>query len=123
VTEQIWTVQDHLDGKPPQSVAMFHRFVELIQRCGPFEYSPSKTTVTFKGVRRGFAGARPTTSGLTIYLDLQRAVDSPRIAHVSPYTSRLWVHHLRLTSIDDLDDELAGWIAEAYAVGAGDHLR
>jgi hypothetical protein len=42
---------------------------------------------------------------------------------VSPYTSRLFVHHLTLRSLEDLDDELAGWIAEAYEVGAGAHLR
>jgi len=121
--DHAWTVEDHLTGKPEQSVALFHGLVELIERCGPFTFSPSKTTVTFKGSRRGFAGARPTPAGLTVYLDLQRAVESPRIRNVSPYTARLWVHHLRLTSIDDLDDELAGWVREAYDVGAGRHLR
>lgn len=118
-----WTVEDHLAGKPEQSVAMFHRFIELVERCGPFTYSPSKTTVTLKGSRRGFAGARPTDTGLTVYLDLQRPIDSSRVRNVSPYTKRLWVHHLRLTSIDELDDEVAGWVREAYAVGAGEHLR
>lgn len=114
---------DHLEGKPAESMAMFHRFVELVAACGPYEVSPSKSSVTFKGVRRGFAGARPTATGLVVYLDLQRRVDSPRVRHVSPYTSRLFVHQMTLTSLAELDEELAGWIAEAYAVGAGAHLR
>ncbi|MCK0112096.1 DUF5655 domain-containing protein [Ornithinimicrobium sp. F0845] len=118
-----WTVDDHLRDKPAANVVMFHRFVELVGDCGPFEFSPSKSTVTFKGVRRGFAGARPTAAGLTVYLDLQRELaDDPRVGSVSPYTSRLFVHHLRLTSLDQFDAELAGWIREAYAVGAGEHL-
>ncbi|GAB2598106.1 DUF5655 domain-containing protein [Pseudactinotalea suaedae] len=121
--ERAWTVADHLDGKPEQSVAMFHRFVELVAACGPYEVSPSKTTVTFKGTRRGFAGARPTPQGLHVYLDLMRPLESPRVRNVSPYTSRLFVHQLTLTSLDDLDEELAGWIAEAYAVGGGAHLQ
>lgn len=118
----VWTVQRHLEGKPEASVAMFHRFVELVGACGPYEVSPSKSSVTFKGTRRGFAGARPTASGLVVYLDLQRALESPRVRNVSPYTSRLFVHHLTLASLDEFDDELAGWVAEAYAVGAGAHL-
>ncbi|GEK79046.1 DUF5655 domain-containing protein [Agrococcus baldri] len=121
--EGSWTVERHLEGKPEQSVAMFHRFVELVAACGPYEVSPSKSSVTFKGARRGFAGARPTASGLKVYLDLQRALESPRVRSVSPYTARLFVHHLTLTSLDELDDELAGWIAEAYAVGGGAHLE
>src|SRR5690554_5059476 len=94
-----WTVEDHLAGKPAASVAMYRRFVELVEACGEFTYSVSKTTITFKGARRGFAGARPTASGLRAYLDLQRAVDDPRVTSVSPYTKRLFVHQVSLTDI------------------------
>jgi hypothetical protein len=41
---------------------------------------------------------------------------------VSPYTKRLFVHRFRLTAPDELDKEFAGWLLEAYAVGAGAHL-
>ncbi|WP_240482341.1 DUF5655 domain-containing protein [Microbacterium sediminis] len=84
--------------------------------------SPSKSSITFKGTRRGFAGARPTAKGIRVYLDLQRAIDDPRVQNVAPYTSRLFVHHLTITSPAQLDEEFAGWVAEAYAVGAGAHL-
>jgi hypothetical protein len=60
-----WTVEDHLRDKPPAVVALYQRFVELVQACGPFEYAVSKTAITFKGSRRGFAGAKPTAHGLT----------------------------------------------------------
>jgi len=118
-----WTVEDHLRDKPQASIAMFDRFVELVRNCGDVSVAPTKTTITFKGARRGFAGARPTETGLDVYLDLQRQERDPRIRQVSPYTKKLFVHHLRLTSIDELDDEFAGWVREAYAVGRGDHLR
>ena len=51
------TVMDHLLGKPERSVALYHAFVGLIAACGDYTVSPSKTTITFKGTRRGFAGA------------------------------------------------------------------
>jgi hypothetical protein len=56
------------------------------------------------------------------YLDLQRAVEDPRITNVSPYTKRLFVHHFRIRSAEEMDEEFAGWVREAYAVGAGEHL-
>jgi hypothetical protein len=115
-------VADHLQGKPAESVALYERFVRLVAACGPFTYAVAKTTITFKGNRRGFAGARPTEAGLAGYLDLQRRVDDPRIGSATPYTKRLFVHRFRITDAAQLDDEFAGWIREAYHVGQGGHL-
>lgn len=117
-----WTVDEHLRDKPEASIALYRRFEELVATCGPYTVSPSKSSITFQGTRRGFAGARPTAKGLRVYLDLQRAVDDPRIRNVAPYTSRLFVPHLTITSLEEMDDAFAGWVAEAYAVGAGAHL-
>jgi hypothetical protein len=116
------SVEDHLRNKPEASVVLWHDFVELVRQCGEFSYSPSKTTVTFKGARRGFAGARPDRRGIVGYLDLQRQIHDPRITNVSPYTAKLFVHHFRITSPEQLDETFAGWVAEAYAVGQGAHL-
>ena len=117
-----WTVADHLAGKPAASVELYHRFVALVAACGPFTYAVARTAVTFKGTRRGFAGARPTAAGLAGYLDLQRVVRDRRFTRATPYTRRLFVHQYRIATPEDLDDEFAGWVREAYAVGAGAHL-
>jgi hypothetical protein len=118
-----WTVQDHLRDKSPAVVALYQHFVELVEACGPFDYSVSKTAIVFKGSRRGFAGAKPTSHSLDGYLDLQRRVEDPRIRTASPYTKRLFVHQFRVTAADQLDDEFAGWLREAYEVGQGGHLE
>ena len=117
-----WTVEDHMRGKPAGCVELYQRFVELVEACGPFTYAVAKTTITFKGSRRGFAGARPTMHGLAGYLDLQRIVEDPRILRASPYTKRLFVHQFRIGEREQLDDEFAGWVREAYEVGQGGHL-
>ena len=117
-----WTVERHLFGKPPEIVALYHRFIELATSCGPFTYSVAKSAITLKGARRGFAGARPGNRALSGYLDLQRRVDDPRITRSSPYTGRLYVHQFRIRTPGELDDEFAGWIHQAYQVGNGGHL-
>src|SRR5215469_13239260 len=117
-----WTVGRHLLGKPPEVVALYYRFSRLVSACGPVTYWVSKSAITFKGARRGFAGARLRQRALGGYLDLQRRVDDPRITRSSPYTSRLYVHQFRIETAGQLDDEFARWIREAYEIGGGAHL-
>ena len=118
-----WTVERHLDVVSSAVLQLYERLVELVDRCGPFTYSVSKTAITFKGTRRGFAGARPRQKYLGGYFDLTRRIDDPRVTRVTPYTKRLFVHAWRVDRIDQLDDQFAGWLAEAYAVGNGAHLE
>ncbi len=117
-----WTVERHLLGKPPGVVALYHRFIELARACGPFTYAVSKSAITLKGTRRGFAGASLGKHALSGYLDLPRRVEDPRITRSGPYTKRLWVHHFRVDSPSHLDQQFAGWLGEAYQVGGGAHL-
>ncbi|MBO9556564.1 DUF5655 domain-containing protein [Cellulomonas sp.] len=119
----VWTVDDHLRGAPPEHVELYRAVVGLIEACGPVEVVLHKTTITFKGTRRGFAGARPDKQGVVGFLDLMRPVDTDaRITSVAPYTQRLFVNHFRVRSPADLDDTFAEWVREAYAVGGGAHL-
>lgn len=124
MTDGEWTVDRHLQAKPAEVIALYHRFIELAEACGPFTYAVAKTAVSLKGTRRGFAGAVLTMKSLDGYFDLQRQLpDDPRIRGASPYTRRLFVHHFRVKSPIELDDEFGRWIAEAYAVGQGAHLE
>jgi hypothetical protein len=117
-----WTIGRHLAGQPEFAVRLFDEFIAMVEEIGPFTYAVSKTSITLKGTRRGFTGVRPYRSGLRGYFDLQREVEDARIISAAPYTSRLFVHHFRIASSDQLDDEFGGWLREAYAVGQGAHL-
>jgi hypothetical protein len=118
-----WTVADHIAGTPDEIVALYRRFITLVDECGPFSYRVTKTAITLKGTRRGFAGAVPKDRSLDGYLDLQRVITDPRIMRSSPYTKRLFVHQFRVTALDQLDAAFASWISEAYAVGSGAHMK
>jgi hypothetical protein len=54
-----WTVGRHLEVGSEQGRDLWHRFADLVAACGEHSLSVAKTTVTFKGPKRGFAGARP----------------------------------------------------------------
>ncbi len=113
------TVEDHLHGKPPTVVALFHAFAQIVQTAGPASYTPVKGQVGFRGQKRIFAGVKLTARGLEGYLDLPRHIESPRFRRTAPYTRSLFVHYFILTDVAQLDQEFSGWIHEAYQVGAG----
>ncbi|QIG41046.1 hypothetical protein G5T42_00745 [Microbacterium sp. 4R-513] len=124
MADAVWTVEDHLAQGDERTVALWHRFASILEGFGPTTLSVSKTTVTFKGSRRGFAGARPTAEALVGYFDLMRELPADRrVRSASRFDRNLVVHHFTVTDASDLDAEFVGWLEEAYAVGNGAHLR
>ncbi|MFC8598375.1 DUF5655 domain-containing protein [Isoptericola sp. NPDC057191] len=117
-----WTVDRHLADLPASTLALYRAFMDRAEGIGPFTLAVSKSAITLKGSRRGFAGVVPRAGVLRGYLDLQRVVTGPRITSSAPYTRRLFVHYFRITEPGQLDDEFVGWLREAYAVGAGAHV-
>jgi hypothetical protein len=118
-----WTVERHLEAGSERGRALFRRFEQLVAACGEFTHAVSKTTVTFKGPRRGFAGARPQGDRLVGYFDVARRIEDPRIRSAAPYQKDLFVHHFRIDDEAQLDEEFAAWIADAYEqVGCGKRL-
>ena len=72
--------------------------------------------VSFLPVRK--AKERPETY-ITVTFGLRYKKESPRIDVASePYPNR-WTHHMLISSVDEIDDELMGWIKEAAVFSAG----
>ncbi len=116
----VWTIERHLEAVIDHGRELFQRFVDIVAACGDYTTSVAKTTITFKGPRRGFAGARPNGDRLQGYFDVKYRVDDPRIRSVAPYQKDLFVHHFRVDSLEQMDDEFVRWIADAYdQVGCG----
>jgi hypothetical protein len=115
-----WTIERHLEAGSDHGRELFHRFVDIVAECGEYTTSVAKTTITFKGPRRGFAGARPNGDRLQGYFDVTYRVDDPRISSCAPYQKDLFVHHFRVDSIEQLNGEFSRWVADAYdQVGCG----
>lgn len=67
--------------------------------------------VSFNPCRR--AGERPPV-WMTVSFGLGRRVQSPRIdVATEPYPGR-WTHHVMVGSPEQIDEELLGWIQEAW---------
>jgi hypothetical protein len=112
----------HFAGGDPAVRATFEAFVAIARESGPVTVLPEKSRIALQ-VRMSFAALMPRRRWLNGHLVLARSVASDRFTSVQVFSARNVLHTFRLTGPDDLDAEFAGWIAEAYKVGAQEHLR
>jgi hypothetical protein len=105
-------VEKHLDGMPSEIVELYDRLADLIQRSGQVAVAPTKTRVLFK-VRTVFATVAVTRNWLDVVLVLGRRLRSRRIKKAQEEYPGI-VHFLRIEKADELDDDLASWLQEAY---------
>jgi hypothetical protein len=88
---------------------------------GPFE-QVTKSRIDFM-VRVRFAGvARLRKDGLVCGSWLKRQISSPRFSKVEHLGRHDWIYQFVLRNEEELDDEVRGWIHEAYDVGRQTHL-
>lgn len=116
-----YTVKRHLKGKTPHVRSLYERFVELVNQCGPVTIEPTKTRIGFQ-VRMIFATVSLKADGLDAHVVLSRRLENPRFARIESISPRNHVHHFWIQSEEELDDEVAAWLEEAYKVGEQKHL-
>ena len=121
-TDILFFFNDHMDALP-----LYERWEELIlEQIPDAKIKVSKTQISFLN-KRGFAFVsfnpcrraqeRPDV-WMTITFGLSYRKDSPRIdAATEPYPNR-WTHHVMVSSEEDINAELMGWIREAAEFSA-----
>jgi hypothetical protein len=101
--------------------AAFDAVLEVVSACGPVTVLPERTRIALQ-VRMSFAAFTARRRWLDGHVVLAHRLDSPRFRRVEEYSPRNVLHAFRLTGPADVDDEVRGWLAEAYLVGRQDHL-
>jgi hypothetical protein len=69
-----------------------------------------------------FAQITPRARWVDGHVVLARRLEHPRFRRIESFSPRNHVHHFRLTSVEDVDSEVEGWLREAYAVEEQRHL-
>ena len=115
-----YTVDQHFTGKSPYVTSMYEQFVALVKRCGPVTVVPAKTRIGFQ-VRMIFAALSVRKRSLDCHVVLSRRLESERFMRIQSLSPRNHVHYFSIKSPEDLDDEVLGWLTEAYKVGKQMH--
>jgi hypothetical protein len=111
----------HFEGRDPEVVRIYRALVGAARRNGPVKVLPEKTRIALQ-VRMSFAAFSLKRRWLDGHVVLARRLDSPRFKRIYQVSPRNQVHEFRLHWAAEVDDEVAGWLREAYAVGEQKHL-
>ena len=86
-----------------------------IRALGSFNIAPKKGYLSLRR-RKQFAMVQPsTTSWIDLGLILPATPATGRLESAARFNP-LFTHRVRITAVTDLDDELRGWLATAYAL-------
>jgi hypothetical protein len=114
-------LDEQFRGCQPQVRETFERILAAVRGLGPVTVLPEKTRIALH-VRMSFAAFTPRRRWLDGHLVLARTIHSGRFRRVETYSPRNILHAFRLCSPAEMDEELVGWLAEAYQVGRQRHL-
>ena len=115
-------LQHHFNGKSLEIRAMYDRFASLVQSLGAVTILPEKTRIAFH-VRMSFAQVTPRKSWLDGHVVLARRLENPRFTRIETFSPRNHLHAFRIHTASEIDDEVVGWLREAYEVGKQNHLE
>jgi hypothetical protein len=112
----------HFARSEPLVRETFDAYLDAARAFGPVIVNATKSRIAFQA-RGRFAGVdAPRRAHLVASFLLTRPVRSDRLSRVEFVPPYYYVHRLRLSRPDDVDAELQSWLAEAYRVGAQEHV-
>ncbi|HET8988565.1 MAG TPA: DUF5655 domain-containing protein [Humibacillus sp.] len=112
------TPDDFFDGYP-EGLLICAAVARAVQALGDADVSVTRSQIAFRR-RRGFAYVwRPgqyvkSDVPAVLSIALSHEVVSERFKTVAHPSSRVWMHHLELSTPGQVDDEVCGWLREAY---------
>jgi predicted transport protein len=110
------TVEESFAPWPAEWREIYDLLVEHLATLGPVHEDAVSVGVFLKNERK-FAEVRPKARSLNLALVLDHPVRDPRFVRTVPgIAGRTW-HFLKLTGVADVDDDVRGWLTDAYDAG------
>jgi hypothetical protein len=116
-----WTLDHHLDGRSENVVAIVDTVLVTARALGPVEVIPEKTRIAL-AARMSFAALMVRARWVDGHVVLARRLESPRFQRIETFSPSNHLHAFRLHAPEEVDEEFAAWLSEAYEVGLQHHL-
>jgi hypothetical protein len=115
-------LDSHFNGKSEHVRELFDALVKIIEARGAVQVLPEKTRIAFQ-VRMSFIAVQVRRNYLIGHFVFARRLEHPRFTRVETFSPRNHLHAFRLDHLEELDEEFAAWVREAYDVGGQKHLQ
>ena len=113
----MFTEQEHLQAKDPIVPLIYKKLIKEIQKFGPVKVEPKKTAIHLMN-RYGFTTVVVRKNCLNLEIFLNHKIKSKRLSKVEQASANRYNHLITVNSPSDIDEELLGWMKEAYDLKA-----
>jgi len=113
------SVEECFAGRPEVQREIYDEVLEHLSSLGPVHADVVRVGVFLKSDRK-IGEVRPMARALSLELLLPRAVESPRVLRRMPVSGATTWHVVRLTAVEQVDEELRDWLTEAYDYATGE---
>ena len=112
-----FTLDSHFDGKAEVVRKIYAGVIKALEPLGAVVVEPKKTSIHLVNAT-ALAGVATRKDYLILTIKSDRRLDSPRIHKSEQASSRRFYHEIKLTSPADVDNELIGWLEDAYMLSS-----
>ena len=107
------SVEQHFENKSPHVREIYDK---ILVACGEFGYvaeDPKKTSIHLNR-NSAFAGVKTQVNSLVLTLKATEDIPSDRIANRLQASARRWYCYVKVSSPEEVDAELLGWLKNSY---------
>lgn len=108
-------VEEYFATGPPHERPVYDAVMAGLAGVGPVHVEPVSVGIFLKRSRT-FAELRPMTKWVAVSFALERTLASARISRKVYDAGRTKYHVVNVRNPEEVDDELIGWLREAYDV-------
>jgi hypothetical protein len=112
---EAYSVNDHFVNKDPIVRVLYDQLLSLLRTFGPLEEDPKKTSIHLNR-KSALAGVETRKDYLLLNIKSDHPVKNPRVVKAEQVSAKRFHHKVRISSPQDLDEELKTWLQEAYVL-------
>lgn len=105
----------HFENKDPVVKSIYDRILKESRKFGTVMEEPKKTSIHLVN-KSAFAGVVTRKSALILNIKSAAPIKHARIAKSEKLSASRFHQEVKLTSTDEVDAVLIGWLKEAYAI-------
>jgi hypothetical protein len=108
-----FTVSQHFSGKDPAVQSIYERILAESSKFGKIIEEPKKTSIHLVN-KSAFAGIRTQKAALILNVKSAAPIKDKRFAKSERLSANRYHQEVKLTSPNEVDAALVGWLKEAY---------
>ena len=112
-----YSISQHFENKDPVVNSIYERILQESRKFGAVTEEPKKTSIHLVN-RSAFAGVTTRKNALILNIKSAAPIKHARIAKSEQLSASRFHQEVKLTSPDEVDALLIGWLKDAYAISS-----